>query len=74
MVKRERTDAEIAAAFLTEAATKIEAAIVRLDMRHRQCECGAIHHHNKTHFKAYGRLTDLPRKLADVAADLLRDE
>jgi hypothetical protein len=65
------TNEKEAALHLRTAAQQIEAALIRLDMRHQQCRCcGSTRHENKIHMQAYNRITDTPQKLREVADQL----
>lgn len=52
------------ATLLLSAARLIERALIQLDMGETKCaDCGGRHFHNRTHAKAYERLTNTPARL-----------
>lgn len=56
---------------LRDAATRIETALVLLDMRESACNhCQSIRYENFAHAKVYRQFADVPVKMRDAAARL----
>lgn len=64
-------NARKAAALLREAATKVAAALLLLDVQQRECkECGLFHYTNQLHGKVQKQMSGYPIQLRERATEL----